>query len=87
MPPDGVLGFSFAQNGDFVASRGQTDAKGLLDGAEVFVGDSEQVRQPGVGQGDGLGGVWNLYRSCGFNGTTRRKAARNAPPATSGPRP
>ena len=43
----------------------QADAKGLFDGAEVFVGDTEERGQPPVGEGDCGCGLRNLDRSFG----------------------
>src|SRR5438477_5091884 len=39
------------------------NAERLLDGPEIFVGDSEERCQPGVGKGDCLVGVGNLRLS------------------------
>ena len=54
-PASGVLVGSLAQNGNLAAARLETDAEGGLDGSQVFVGDSEERGQSGVGQGYGVG--------------------------------
>ena len=54
---------------------GEPDAEGVLDGPQVFVGDSEEGGEPGFGQGDGVVRVRN--RLCSLrpvNGTTTRAA-------------
>jgi hypothetical protein len=49
-----ILRRSLAHDRDLVAARLQADAEGVFDGAEVFVGDPEELGQPGFGQGYGV---------------------------------
>ena len=46
-----VFALALPDHGDLVAAGREPDAEGVLDGAEIFVGDSEESGQPGLGQG------------------------------------
>jgi hypothetical protein len=41
----------------------EADAEGVLDGAQVLVGDSEEGGQPGFGQGDRVAWLRNRRSS------------------------
>jgi len=58
-----VLAGPLPDHRDLAAPRLQADAEGLLDGAEIFVGDSEECGQPGFGQGYGVMVVGNRLSS------------------------
>ncbi|MET0618958.1 MAG: hypothetical protein ABW056_01700, partial [Thermoanaerobaculia bacterium] len=52
--PGGILLFPLTENRDLAASSLQADTEGVLDGPEVFVGDSEERGESGFGQGYGV---------------------------------
>jgi hypothetical protein len=57
--PGGVRGLALADHGDLAPAGLQTDAEGILDGPQVFVGDSEERGESGFGQGYGVVRVRN----------------------------
>src|SRR5262249_17744958 len=59
-PPSGFLRSALADDRDLVAPGGQTNSEGLLNGAQILVGDPEKCRQARFRQGDGLRWFRNL---------------------------
>ena len=52
--PGGVLLLTLSEDRDLAAAGLQADTEGVLDGPEVFVGDSEERGESGFGQGYGV---------------------------------
>ena len=52
--PGGILLLPLTEDRDLAATSLQADTEGVLDGPEVFVGDSEERGESGFGQGYGV---------------------------------
>ena len=55
----GIRPLPFSENRDLAPPGLQSDAEGILDGPEVFVGDSDERGESGFGQGYGVAGFRN----------------------------
>ena len=66
-PAGGILGrFLAPDDGDLGPPGLEPDAERILDGPQVFVGDSEERSESGFGQGYGVAGFRN--RRCSLRG-------------------
>ena len=52
-----------SEDGDLAAPGLQAHSERILDGPEIFVGDTEERGEPGFGESYGLGGVRNRHPS------------------------